>query len=52
MSSNFKDQDSLALEDSTKVCPETSENYPSTPFNIPKERISQLHSGGSLKSRG
>jgi hypothetical protein len=32
-------------------CPETSVNkYQSTPHNIPEERRSHLHRGGSLKS--
>jgi len=35
-----------------KGCPETMvTNYQSTPRNIPEERISHLHRGGSLRSR-
>jgi hypothetical protein len=41
----------LTLEDGTIGCPETSvQNYCSTLRNIPEERRSHLHSGGSLKS--
>jgi hypothetical protein len=43
--------DLLTLEDGPTGCPETSiQTYHSTLRNIPEERRSHLHHGGSLKS--
>jgi len=42
----------LAIEDETAGYPETSvQNYHSTMPKIPEERETNLHHGGSLKSR-
>jgi hypothetical protein len=48
----IKSPDSLPLKMGPIRCPETSiNNYHMTPRNIPEERRSHQHRGGSLKSR-